>query len=208
MSIPVDLDPLLTRVELPPDPAPQVARLLVLAAAVTAFATADSVFSEAGIVAAATAGFVLGNVELPHQESVHRFKRDVTVLVLSFVFIALAALLEFSELLALGVAGLAVVAVVMVVLRPLAVFVSTIGCGFTVRERLFVGAIGPRGIIPALVATLFAIRLETGAPPSDPAGADVLLGTVFLVILVTVVVETGFARWIGAALGVVRSVDE
>ncbi len=198
---------LLTRVDLPEQAAPQTARLLALAGAVVAFAIADSVFSEAGVAAAATAGFTLGNLELPHRESILQFNQDVTLLVLSFVFITLAALLEFSELLALGVAGLAVVAVLMLLLRPLLVFVSTAGGGFSTRERLFISFVGPRGIVPASVATLFAIRLETETPPSDPAGAEVLLGTVFLVILVTVVVEAGFARQIATALGVIQSND-
>ncbi|QFU83706.1 cation:proton antiporter [Natronorubrum aibiense] len=198
---------LLTRVDLPTHAAPQIARLLTLAGAVIAFAIADSVFSEAGIAAAATAGVTLGNLELPHREGILQFSQDVTLLVLSFVFITLAALLEFAELLALGVAGLAVVGVLMFVLRPLVVFVSTAGGGFSIRERLFVSAVGPRGIIPASVTTLFAIRLRTDTPPSDPAGADILLGTVFLVILVTVVIEAGFARQIGAALGISRSSD-
>ena len=195
---------LLIQVDLPDEAAPQVARLLTLAAAVVAFAVADSVFSEAGIAAAATAGVTLGNLDLPHRESILQFKQDVTLLVLSFVFITLAALLEFSELLALGVAGLAVVAVLMLLLRPLIVLISTAGGGFSIRERLFISFVGPRGIIPASVATLFAIRLQTETPPSDPAGADILLGTVFLVILVTVVLEAGFARQLAAALGVDR----
>ncbi|WP_345779793.1 cation:proton antiporter [Halosolutus halophilus] len=198
---------LITQVELPAQAAPQTARLLTLAAAVIAFAIADSVFSEAGIAAAATAGFTLGNLDLPHRESILRFKQDVTLLVLSFVFIVLAALVEFSKLLALGVAGLAVVAVLTLLLRPLVVFVSTAGGGFSIRERLFISFVGPRGIVPASVATLFAIRLRSSTPPSDPAGADLLLGTVFLVILVTVVVEAGFARQIAAVLGVIQTDD-
>ncbi|AGB14717.1 NhaP-type Na+(K+)/H+ antiporter [Halovivax ruber XH-70] len=196
---------LLTQVEQPSATAPKTARLLALAGAVIAFAAADSVFSEAGIVAAATAGFTLGSLELPYRAEILQFMGDVTVLVLSFVFITLAALLEFAELLALGAAGLTVVAALMVVIRPLAVFGSTIGVGFTTSERLFVSFVGPRGIIPASVATLFAVRLQTEAPPSDPSGAHLLLGTVFLVILVTVVVEAGFARRIAGTLGVAES---
>ncbi|SEQ55314.1 cation:proton antiporter [Natrinema salaciae] len=196
---------LLTQVEHPSETAPQTARLLALASAVIAFAAADSVFSEAGIVAAATAGFTLGSLELPYQEEILQFMRDVTLLVLSFVFITLAALLEFAELLALGVAGLAVVAVLMVVIRPLAVFVSTGRVGFTTNERLFMSFVGPRGIIPASVATLFAVRLQTEVPPTDPSGAHLLLGTVFLAILVTVVVEAGFARQIAGLLGATES---
>jgi len=195
---------LLTRVDLPAEATPQTARLLALSGAVIGFAIADSVFSEAGIAAAATAGFTLGNLELPHRESMLRFNQDVTLLVLSFVFITLAALLEFAELRALGIAGLGVVVVVAVVLRPLVVFLSTTGGEFPVRERLFLSFVGPRGIIPASVATLFAIRLQTTTPPSDPAGADLLLGTVFLVILVTDLIEAGFARQIAVAFGVVE----
>jgi len=198
---------LLTQVDLPAEAEPQTARLLALAGAVIAFAIADSVFSEAGIAAAATAGFTLGNLEVPHREGILRFNQDVTLLVLSFIFITLAALLEFSELRALGPAGLAVVGVVTVLLRPLSVFISTTGREFPIRERLFISFIGPRGIIPASVATLFAIRLETTTPPTDPAGADILLGTVFLIILVTDVVEAGFARQIAAAFGVVESAE-
>ena len=197
---------LLTGVDLPARAAPQTARLLALAGAVVAYALADSVFSEAGIAAAATAGFTLGNLDLPHRESILQFKSDIMLLVLSFVFITLAALLDFTQLRALGVAGLAVVAVLLLV-RPLVVFVSTVGGGFSVRERLFIGLVGPRGIIPASVATLFAIRLRTDTPPSDPAGADILLGTVFLVILVTVVLEAGLARQIAGVLGVTRTED-
>jgi len=195
---------LLTRVDLPEQAAPQMARLLALTGAVIAFAIADSVFSEAGIAAAATAGFTLGNLELPHREGILQLNQDVTLLVLSFVFITLAALLEFSELRALGVAGLAVVGVVTVLLRPLVVFLSTTGGEFPIRERLFISFVGPRGIIPASVATLFAIRLQTTTPPTDPAGADILLGTVFLIILVTDIIEAGFARQIAAAFGVVE----
>ncbi|MFD1562480.1 cation:proton antiporter [Haloarchaeobius amylolyticus] len=196
---------LLTRVALPAEAAPQTARLLALSGAVVAFAIADSVFSEAGVAAAATAGFTLGNLELPHRESILQFNQDVTLLVLSFVFITLASLLEFAVLRALGIAGLGVVAVVAVVLRPLVVFLSTTDGEFPVRERLFISFVGPRGIIPASVATLFAIRLQTNTPPSDPAGANLLLGTVFLVILVTDLIEAGFARQIAAAFGVIET---
>ncbi|MDS0475899.1 cation:proton antiporter [Natrinema sp. 1APR25-10V2] len=190
-------------VDLSPDNAPQNARLLTLAGAIVTYGLADFVFSEAGVAAAATAGLILGNADLPYEEDIEAFKGDVTLLVLSFVFITLAALLEFDQLLALGVGGVAIVATVMLVLRPLVVFVSTRGGRFTLRETLFMSFVGPRGIIPASVATLFAIRLQTDTAPTNPAGADLLVGTVFLVILVTVVFEGGFARQIAEKLDVI-----
>ncbi|QLG50138.1 cation:proton antiporter [Natrinema halophilum] len=190
-------------VDLSPDNAPQNARLLTLAGAIIAFGSADYIFSEAGVAAAATAGLILGNAGLPYEEDIAAFKGDITLLVLSFVFITLAALLEFDQLFALGLGGVAVVVVVMFVLRPLLVFLTTRGDRFTFRETLFMSFVGPRGIIPASVATLFAIRLQTSEAPTNQAGADLLVGTVFLVILVTVVLEGGFARQIAEKLDVI-----
>ncbi|MFC4249721.1 cation:proton antiporter [Natribaculum luteum] len=190
-------------VDVSPDDAPRNARLLTLAGAIVAFGAADWVFSEAGVAAAATAGLILGNANLPYEEDIEAFKGDVTLIVLSFVFITLAALLEFDQLFALGLGGVAVVLIVMVVLRPLLVFLSTMGERFTTREKLFVSFVGPRGIIPASVATLFAIRLQAPEAPTNETGAELLVGTVFLVILVTVVLEGGFARQIAERLEVI-----
>jgi NhaP-type Na+/H+ or K+/H+ antiporter/Trk K+ transport system NAD-binding subunit len=194
---------LLARVELPRGWSPQNARLVTLAGAVLAYGVADTLEPEAGVAAVAAAGIVLGNANLPYEETIEEFKGDVTILVLSFVFIALAALIDFDTLFSLGFAGVAVVAVVALVLRPLLVFVSTTGGNFTRGERLFMSFVGPRGIIPASVATLFALELRTPEPPSNPEGAGVLAGTVFLVILVTVVLEGGFARQIAEKLQVI-----
>ncbi len=194
---------MLQYVDLSPDDAPQNARLITLAGAIVAFGAADYVFAEAGVAAAATAGLILGNAGLPYEEDIEAFKGDITLVVLSFVFITLAALLEFDQLFALGLGGVAVVVIVMFVLRPLLVFLSTRGERFTVRETLFMSFVGPRGIIPASVATLFAIRLQTSEAPTNPAGADLLVGAVFLVIFVTVVLEGGFARQIAEKLDVI-----
>ena len=184
--------------------APQNARLIVLIAALVAYALAELLAAqvdaaEAGIAAVATAGFVLGNADIPYRAEIERFKGDITLLVLAFVFITLAALLSVRDLVALGVGGLLVVALVAGVLRPALVLLCTVGSRWTLRERLFVGAIGPRGIIPASVATLFALELRA----TDPGAASTLVGTVFLVILATVVVQGGFARHIAQALDVI-----
>ncbi|MFB6142703.1 MAG: cation:proton antiporter [Halorientalis sp.] len=228
---------LLRYVDLSPSNAPRNARLLVLAGALVAFAAADTIASEAGIAAVATAGLVLGNVDVPYEHDIESFKGDVTLVVLSFVFIALAALLEFEDLLALGLGGVAVVVVVMFVLRPLLVFVSTAGNKrFTRGEKLFLSFVGPRGIIPASVATLFAVQLQTeaerlraqaaelaGTTPAQacPAApgtavgelcaqaaatgeqAQLLVGTVFLVIFATVAIQGGFARYVAEYLNVI-----
>jgi len=193
---------LLTEVDLAGGETPRNARVMTLSGAVVAFSIADAIFAEAGVAAVATAGIALGNADVPYEEAIEEFKGDITLIVLSFIFIALAALIEIDTLLALGWQGIAVVLIVALALRPLLVFLSTTGDRFTRNEKLFVSLVGPRGIIPASVATLFAIQLQTPDPPSNPAGADILAGTVFLVILATVVFEGGFARQIAERLRV------
>jgi len=191
---------LLRYVDLSRGNAPQNARLVVLAGALVAYGAADTLYSEAGIAAVATAGVVLGNANLPYEEEIEAFKGDVTLVVLSFVFIGLAALLSFDTLLDLGFAGLAVAVVAAAIVRPIAVFASTTGGRYERSERAFMSAVGPRGIIPASVATLFAAELQTLGMEE---AANLLVGTVFLTILLTVVVEGGFARHIAQALDVI-----
>ncbi|MEF8814385.1 MAG: cation:proton antiporter, partial [Halovenus sp.] len=195
---------LLVRLDLPTGWTPQNVRLMTLAGAILAFALADTIRTESGVAAVATAGLVLGNANLPYEDKIEEFKGDVTIIVLSFVFIALAALIEFDTLIDLGIPGLLVVAVVALVLRPALVFISARGGRFTRGEKLFMSFVGPRGIIPAAVATLFAIQLQNeNTPPVNVVGGEILAGTVFLVILLTVVFEGGFARQIAEKLRVI-----
>src|SRR5699024_2504111 len=182
---------LLNHVDLSTDNEPQNARLIVLAGALIAYGAADAVFSEAGIAAAVTAGFILGNADLPYEAPIEAFKGDVSLVVLSFVFITLGALIQFSTFGALGLGGVAVVLAVALVIRPLIVFVSTMGGRISFREKLWMIAVSPRGIIPASVATLFALELQSIGMED---AATLLSGTVLLVILATVVFEGGFAR--------------
>jgi NhaP-type Na+/H+ or K+/H+ antiporter len=215
---------LIQYVDLSPGSAPQNARLLVLAGALVAYALANVQLAEAGVAAAATAGVLLGNADIPYEADVTDFKGDITLLVLSFVFIALAALLRIDVLLELITGKLLVAAAVALLIRPLLVFVSTVGDRFTFGERIFMSSVGPRGIIPASVATLFAVELRAQAAELDAEAAatsgveaaefaeqaallanqaDILVGTVFLVIVMTVVFEGGLARHIAEYLDVI-----
>jgi NhaP-type Na+/H+ or K+/H+ antiporter len=215
---------MLRHTDLSAENAPQNARLLVLIGALGSYGLAEAGASEAGIAAVAAGGVVLGNTDVPYREEIEQFKGDVTLLVLAFVFITLASLLSLEALVGLGLAGLAVVVAVVLVIRPLLVALCTYGGRFSTRERVFIGAIGPRGIIPASVATLFAVELRSRAESLRTAAqeatgqqaaelsaqavtletqADVLVGTVFLVILVTVVAQGGFARHIAQLLDVI-----
>jgi len=191
---------LLLESEYVPERDVQASQFLVLAAAVGAFGAAEVVAAEAGIAAAATSGILLGNLDIAHREEIEEFAENTTLVVLSFVFISLAALINVEAIAALGLGAVGLVLVIMLVLRPLGAIIATAGVErFTWPERLFLASVGPRGIIPASVATLFAIELELAG---NVAAGELLVGTVFAVIFATVAIEAGLARQIGDVLGV------
>ena len=187
----------LTKVDFSPRNAIQNARLLVFAGALVAYGGAEIVAGEAGIAAAATAGLLVGNRDPPYKEEILGFEDDVSALMLSFVFITLTALVRFDTLATLGVAGLVVVGVVVLVVRPLVVFLSTFGVDFSVREKVFMSVVAPRGILTAGIATLFSLRLRA----SNPEAAATIVGMVFLIILTTSALEGGIARHAASLLG-------
>ncbi len=191
---------LLTQVEIENGKAAQDARIIVLGAALVSYGMAELVITEAGIAAVAAAGLILGNLDIPHKKEIKEFEDAISVLVLTFVFIALAALLSFDDLVALGVGGLLFVLAVTLVIRPITVFVSTYGGSFSTREKAYISLVGPRGIIPASVATLFALELQGMGRP-DAAAA--IVGSVFLIILATSFVEGGLARILAQKLDVI-----
>ena len=105
-------------------------------------------------------------------------------MIVSGLFILLTARLQIADVLSLGVAGLAFLFVLILIARPLAVVASTWGSSLERREKLFLGAMMPRGIVAAAVASLFSIELmERGV-----AGADRLVPITFLIITGTVLV--------------------
>ncbi len=200
VAIALAIRTLLTRIRIPANDAPRVARLIVLSAVILAYGLSEAVFSETGVAAVAAAGLVLGNSTLPHRESIHDFTRDLTLIVLAIVFISLAALIDFGALIGLGLAGIGVVVIITLIIRPIVVFLSARDPQFTRNELLFLSFVGPRGIIPASIATLFAIELQLAGQFDE---AQILAGTVFLVIFTTVVLQAGFARQIANALDVI-----
>lgn len=172
--------------------------ILVVVSTVLIFSTANTLATESGVAAVAIAGLVLGNIGFTFKHEVQEFADEITPVVLSVVFIILAALVEIQTIIdILWYEGLIVVLLIIFVVRPLLVFVSTFGGLFTTREKLFISFVGPRGIIPASVASLFAIDLRNMGMVAE---ADILVSTVFLVIFATVFVEGGPARYIAQKL--------
>ena len=167
-----------------------------LALALGVYAASNLVLEEAGLIAATVMGVVLGNMNLPSIGELRRFKEYIAVLLVSCVFLLLTADLDPTILSALNWRSIALIAAVIVLVRPVAVWLSTIGAGMSWQERTLVGWIAPRGVVAAAVAGVFGPTLaERGF-----AGGELLLPLVFTLIIATVVLHGFSLRWLARRL--------
>ncbi|EGJ32568.1 MULTISPECIES: cation:proton antiporter [Moorena] len=170
----------------------ELKNLVVLAGMWGLFGLAQMVRSESGLMATVVAGVVLGASDLPEERLLRRFKGQLTVLGVSMLFVLLSADLSIASVFALGWGSIFTVLVLMLVVRPISVVVCTWNSDLNWRQKLFVSWIGPKGIVSASVASLFAILLtERGVN-----GGDSIKALVFLTIMLTVVLQGLTARWV------------
>ncbi len=172
--------------------------VLVLASAVSAFELSNALVHESGITAAIAAGLVLGNARSHALEEIREFKEQLTALLIATLFVLLAADVRLADVGALGWRGVATVVALVVLVRPVNVFASTWRTNLTVREKLFLSWLAPRGIVAAAVASLFAIEL--GKIGID--GGVQMKALVFLVIAATVTVQGLTGGLVADLLGV------
>ncbi|HGY9626225.1 sodium:proton antiporter [Pseudomonas juntendi] len=164
--------------------------LASLAAVLGIFIAANQIVHESGLLAVTVMGMWLANMPGVDVRQILHFKENLSVLLISGLFILLAARLDLHALLALGPAVLALLLVIQLLARPLNVLLSTWGSTLAWRERLLLAWIAPRGIVAAAVSAIFAIRLDE----AGHEGALLLVPLTFAVIIGTVVLQSATAR--------------
>ncbi len=181
---------------------------LVLALVVLIFALSNQLKHESGLVTITLLGVILANQRSVPIRHIVEFKETLRTLLISTLFILLAARIkvDMNSLEMLGWRSIAFVSLMILVVRPLAVFVSTVGSNLSWSERLMLAWIHPRGIVAAAVSSLFALEIVRVLGPDDPLAqeADRFVLTVFLVIVVTVTVYGMPLSWIARRLGLSR----
>ncbi len=170
--------------------------LLTVGAAVATFATAESLAHESGLTSMVVMGVALGNLPLPHRESLVEFQDQTVAFLVSAVYVLLAAEIRIADVRDVLPEALLLVLVLAVVGRPLLVFIATFGTTVTNRERIFIAAVGPRGVVAAALAGAVAVE-ASGHLGVDEAR---FTATVFVVIASTIAVQSAYAgplsRWL------------
>ena len=173
---------------------------LSLTLVVAAFAVSNTLQPESGLLTVTLMGMVMANQKSVNVRHIVEFKENLRVLLISSLFIILAARLDMADLRAVGMPEVAFVGVLIFVVRPVAVGLSTLGSDFSWRERVVLGWVAPRGIVAAAVSSLFALVLSQHGYP----GAGQLASVTFLVIIATVLVYGFTAAPLARRLGVAQ----
>jgi len=140
---------------------------------------------ESGLPASVAAGFIVGKREIIDKEKLDNLIGELAQLSITVLFPLLAADVSWGELSPLGWGGVVCVFMLMVIVRPISIWLATMGRELNFKEKIFLAWLAPRGIVTAAVASLFSIRLEQ----AGILGAGRLQGLVFLTILMTVGIQ-------------------
>ena len=167
------------------------------------YALSNEIAHESGLLTVTIMGIWMANMKQVQVDGILEFKESLSVLLISALFIILAARIEFSAITSLGWGLALVLAVLMFVARPLSIFLSAIGTDLNFREKLFLSWIAPRGIVAAAVSALFAFQLQSNGYD----GAQTLVPLVFMLIIATVTIQSLTARPLAKLLGVAEPAE-
>lgn len=169
-----------------------------------AYVASQHVQPESGLLAATVMGMTLANQKLADVRHIVEFKENLRVLLISSLFILLAARIRPEALGELGWSSILFLAVLIVIVRPASVYLSRLGAALPGaklpwKTTGFLALVAPRGIVAASVASVFALRLSSEG--FEEAG--ILVPLTFLVIVGTVgfcsLTAPPVARWLKVA---------
>lgn len=162
------------------------------------FAGSNALQHESGLLSVTLMGIWLANMKHIDVEEILSFKEHLTTLLISGLFILLAARIDLQQLAQLGWMSVLLLLTVQFVARPLSVLAATLGSDLNWRERSLIAWIGPRGIVAAAISALFALRLEAAGFEQAP----ILVALTFIIIVGTVVFQSATARPLARCLKV------
>lgn len=169
----------------------------ILATVIGAFAAANALREEAGLVAVTVMGLVLASQHRVPVRQILQFNETLRTVFISALFLLLGARIQADTLREFEWRNVVFLAVLVLLVRPISVAVSTIRSGFSLRERLFLAAVAPRGIVAAAVASVFSLRLaDIGV-----ADSQILVSATFTIIAGTVLFSGVVSRPMAIRMG-------
>ncbi|EKE31949.1 Na+/H+ antiporter family protein [Salimicrobium jeotgali] len=169
----------------------------VFGAVIVCFTAADEIMHETGLLSVTAMGMTLANMRISSINDMRHFKENMSLLLISAIFVMLTASLTRETLVEIFQPEIiAFVLIMLFVVRPLSIFISTIGTDLNNSEKLLVGWIAPRGIVALTVASYFAGALSDAGFED----AEILVSLTFALVFTTVVAHGFSMRWLSKKL--------
>ncbi|WP_318614928.1 sodium:proton antiporter [Sporosarcina sp. YIM B06819] len=162
---------------------------VLFALVIFTFVFADEIMHETGLLAVTAMGMTMANMRLTTLNDIRHFKENISVLLISGIFVMLTASLNPQVLIEIFNPHIILYVLAMLfVVRPLSIWISTMGTELNNREKHLIAWIAPRGIVALTVSGYFAtILLENGYED-----AELLTALTFALVFSTVVLH-GFS---------------
>lgn len=162
------------------------------------FAGSNALQHESGLLSVTLMGIWLANMKHVDVEGILSFKEHLSTLLISGLFILLAARIDLQQLIQIGWVSILLLLCIQFIARPLSVLVASYGSDLSWRERILVAWIGPRGIVAAAISAILALRLEANGYEQAP----LLVSLTFGIIIGTVIFQSATSRALSRALKV------
>ncbi|SFR48345.1 cation:proton antiporter [Litoreibacter janthinus] len=166
-----------------------------LAVAFSAFIGSEIVGGN-GFIAAFVAGMVFGNTYKHEIHFIGEFMEGVGQLLTMFAFLVFGALLLPDGLKHMTWNAVVLAVLFLTVVRMLPIWLSLLGTGLALREKLFLGWFGPRGLASILFTLIMMDEFDF---PGEQELLACVSMTVFLSIILHGISAAPLSKWIGRA---------
>ncbi|MBF4360089.1 cation:proton antiporter, partial [Vibrio anguillarum] len=109
----------------------------VLAVVLGVFSASNAIESESGLLTVTVMGMWLANAKNVNIQHILHFKENLTILLITGLFILLAARIELADFQALGWSALLLLVVMQLVSRPMSIFIATVRSSLSFKEKAF-----------------------------------------------------------------------
>lgn len=171
--------------------------LFILALVIGSFGLSNILLEESGLVTVTLMGVILANQRVFKVTHILHFKENLRVILISSLFIVLAARVDADTLRQLDRYDFMFLGALILFVRPIAVLFSTLFSKTTWNERILLMLLAPRGIVAVALSSVFALKLIE----HNVAQVDKMLAVTLLVVVGTVLFYGIFARMVALRLG-------
>lgn len=174
--------------------------IIILNWVLAAFVSANLLFHETGLLVVTIMGLTIANRKEINIDSILDFKETISTLLLSALFIVLAARIELKELFEVIPESLIIFGVMQFIIQPIKIHIVCLGSDLNWKERFMLAWIAPKGIVAAALVSILAVKLRS----IGYIHAEVLIPITFLLIVYSVTLPSLTAGFLAKVLDVAQ----